>query len=143
MIGELERPVALDNKAQVIAVSPEPLRPGDVVTTAGWGLSGITAHLSNVLRRTDLEVSKGGEGDIINTKVGLTSKGVPIDTCEGDSGGPLLKWSDLEVAFVLHATLLGGGYNCRKGQPETKYQDGVWNSVLPYFNWIKSVINGW
>ena len=143
VIGELERAVALDSKAQVITVSPEPLRPGDLVTTAGWGLFGPTGHLSNVLRRTELEVSKGGNGNIIRTKVGLSSKGVPIDTCEGDSGGPLIKWSDSQDAFVLHATLYGGGYNCRKRQPNTTYEDGRWNSVLPYFQWIKSVINGW
>ena len=139
VVGELERPVVLDSKAQVVAVSPLPLETGDAVTTAGWGLFGPTGHLSNVLRRTDLEVSVGGEEEIVKTKVGRTSSGIPIDTCSGDSGGPLLKWSEDLDDFVLHATLNGGGYDCLLNVTDG---DGIWNSVFPHIQWINGFVNG-
>jgi len=139
VVGELERPVVLDSKAQVVVVSSEPLESGDLVTTAGWGLFGPTGHLSNVLRRTDLEVSVGGEEEIVKTKVSISRAGIPVDTCSGDSGGPLLKWSDTFDAFVLHATLNGGGYDCILN---TTDGDGVWNSVFPHTKWINSFTQG-
>ena len=139
VVGELERPVVLDSKAQVVVVSSEPLESGDLVTTAGWGLFGPTGHLSNVLRRTDLEVSVGGEENIVKTKVGKTRSGIPVDSCSGDSGGPLLKWSDAFDAFVLHATLNGGGYDCILN---TTDGDGVWNSVFPHTKWINNFTKG-
>jgi len=139
VVGELERPVVLDSKAQVVVVSSEPLKSGDLVTTAGWGLFGPTGHLSNVLRRTDLEVSVGGEGEIVKTKVGRSRSGIPVDTCSGDSGGPLLKWSDTVDAFVLHATLNGGGYDCLLNSTDG---DGVWNSVFPHIQWINNFTKG-
>ena len=139
VVGELERPVVLDSKAQVVVVSSLPLESGDLVTTAGWGLFGPTGHLSNVLRRTDLEVSVGGEEEIVKTKVGRSRSGIPVDTCSGDSGGPLLKWSDVFDAFVLHATLNGGGYDCILN---TTDGDGVWNSVFPHTEWINNFTKG-
>ena len=139
VIGELERKVSLDDKAQKIVVSSQTLRPGDVVHTAGWGLFGPTGHLSNVLRRTELEVSVGGEGEIVKTKVGRSITGILIDACSGDSGGPLLKWSDALDTFVLHATLNGGGYDCILN---TTDGDGVWNSVFPHIKWIDNFVKG-
>ena len=139
VVGELERPVVLDSKAQVVVVSSQPLKAGDLVTTAGWGLFGPTGHLSNVLRRTDLEVSVAGEDEIVKTKVGRTIAGIPVDTCSGDSGGPLLKWSDSLDAFALHATLLGGGYDCLLNNTDG---DGVWNSVFPHTKWISNFTKG-
>ena len=139
VVGELERPVVLDSKAQTIVVSLAPLRSGDWVTTAGWGFFGPTGRLSNVLRRTDLEVSVGGEGEIVKTKVGQTRSGTPIDPCEGDSGGPLLKWDDVLDTFVLHATLNGGGYDCFHNSSDG---DGIWNSVFPHTTWIGGFIRG-
>ena len=139
VVGELERAVVLDNKAQTIKVSSAPLKLGDIVTTAGWGLYGPRGVLSNVLRRTDLEVSVGGEGEIVKTKVGRSKSGAPIDPCEGDSGGPLLKWSDALDSFVLHATLNGGGYDCFHNSTDG---DGIWNSVFPYTTWIENFVKG-
>ena len=140
VVGELERPVVLDGKAQVVEVSSEPLEAGDIVTTAGWGLFGPTGHLSNVLRRTDLEVSVGGEGELVKTKVGRTRSGIPVDPCEGDSGGPLLKWSEALANFALYATLKGGGFDCVFNATNG---DGVWNSVFPHIEWVKNFTMGW
>jgi hypothetical protein len=140
VIAELAQPIVLDDKAQVIPVSPVALQPGDIVTTAGWGFTGPNTQLSNVLVRTDdLEVSVGGGNETIKTKVGLTRDGTPVDPCSGDSGGPLVSWSDAKQGFVLHATLEGAGYDCRL---DTTNGDGRWNSVMPHLVWIESVLNG-
>ena len=92
-----------------------------------------------MLRRTELEVSVGGEGEIVETKVGRSITGISIDACSGDSGGPLLKWSDALDTFVLHATLNGGGYDCILN---TTDGDGVWNSVFPHIKWIDNFVKG-
>ena len=139
VVVELEREVVLDEKAKLIDISEEPLEPGDVTTTAGWGLTDTTGYLSNVLRRTDLKVSVGGTAEIIETEVGRTRTGQPIDTCQGDSGGPLLKWSSVKEAFLLFATVMGGGFNCATG--DTK-GGGKWNSVYPHREWVKAFIRG-
>ena len=139
VVGELERAVALDDKAQVVQVSSEPLEAGEFVTTAGWGLFGPTGHLSNVLRRTELEVSVGGREEFVKTKVGKNKLGIPVDPCEGDSGGPLLKWSDSFEAFVLYATLNGRGYDCFLNSTDG---DGFWNSVFPHISWINNFTKG-
>ena len=140
VVGELERPVALDRKAQIIGVSSQALRAGDVVTSAGWGLFGPAGRISNVLRRTELEVKVGGEQEIVKTKVGISKSGTPIDPCQGDSGGPLLKWSDAVDNFVLYATLNGGGYDCLLNSTDSG--GGIWNSVLPHINWINVFVRG-
>ena len=62
-----------------------------------------------------------------------------MDTCSGDSGGPLLKWSEDLDTFVLHATLNGGGYDCLLN---TTDGDGIWNSVFPHIQWINSFVRG-
>ena len=139
VVGKLERPVALDEKAKAVVVSSLPLETGDIVSTAGWGLFGPSGHLSNVLRRTDLEVSVRGKEEIVKTKVGRCKTGIPVDTCSGDSGGPLLKWCDGFDAFVLQATLKGGGYDCVLN---TTNGDGIWNFVFPHIEWIKSFAKG-
>ena len=140
VVGELERPVALDSKAQIIGVSSQALSPGDKVTTAGWGLFGPTGRISNVLRRTELEVKVGGEQEIVRTKVGVSKSGTPIDPCQGDSGGPLLKWSDALDDFVLYATLNGGGYDCLLNSTDSG--GGIWNSVFPFSDWINGFVKG-
>ena len=139
VVGELERPVVLDDNAQLVVVSSQPLETGDLVTTAGWGLYGPTGHLSNVLRRTELEVSVGGREEFVKTKVGKNKSGFPVDPCEGDSGGPLLKWSDSFEAFVLYATLNGRGYDCFLNSTDG---DGFWNSVFPHISWINNFTKG-
>ena len=75
----------------------------------------------------------------MKTKVGRTRLGIPVDPCEGDSGGPLLKWSEDLDDFALHATLNGGGFDCVFN---TTDGDGVWNSVFPHLEWINQFVRG-
>ena len=130
-IVELVEPAVIDNKtSKVIRVSTEELEAGDVVMTAGWGLTGAQGGLSKVLVYTNLEVSKGGSDVFVNTKVKITKAGVPVDPCEGDSGGPLLKYhedSDGYERVEIHATLHGGGYDCVQNKTSG---EGEWNNAL-------------
>ena len=134
---ELEEPVVLDNlTAGVVKVSRTPLVPGDLVTTAGWGLTGKYSGLSNVLKKINLEVSRV-EGEEVYTKVEVVD-GIPVDPCEGDSGGPLLVWR--EDSWTLAATLFGGGYVCERGNSGEFEGDGVWNSVATNYDWVQSLL---
>ena len=73
--------------APVILASEEP-KPGELVLTAGWGRTGYKEGPSKQLRRLELEVTSV---DDLWVFTGVTnSRGQLVDTCEGDSGGPLL-----------------------------------------------------
>ena len=74
-------------------------------------------------------------GGFTYTKVGRTQLGIPVDTCAGDSGGPLLAWRD--GAWLLYATLQGGGYNCEKDKTSG---DGVWNSLAAHSSWLHEYV---
>ena len=139
-ILELVEPAVIDDQtSRLVRVSSEQLQPGDLVRTAGWGFTSSTGGLSNVLVTTELEVSQGGSEEQVLTKVSTTKSGAPVDPCDGDSGGPLLKWSEDRNDFVLHATLLGGGYDCDENSFDG---DGQWNNVFPHLAWIDSYVKG-
>ena len=73
--------------APVILSSREPTE-GELVLTAGWGRTGYKEGPSKQLRRLELEVTS--LDDLwVYTGV-INSRGELVDTCEGDSGGPLL-----------------------------------------------------
>ena len=133
---ELDEPVVLDDKANIVEVSRSPLEPRDFVTTAGWGMTGRGSVGSNVLLKAELEVSRV-EGILTYTKVKVV-KGVAVDPCHGDSGGPLVKWRDESESWTLAATLQGGGYSCSLGATEG---DGLWNSVAQHYDWIQSLLS--
>ena len=137
---ELAKPAVIDNKtSRVVHVSSEQLQAGNIVRTAGWGFTDSKGGLSNVLVTTELEVSQGGSEEEVLTKVKTTKSGAPVDPCDGDSGGPLLKWSEERTDFVIHATLLGGGYDCANNRIDG---DGQWNNVFPHLAWIDSYVRG-
>ena len=73
--------------APVSLSSREPAE-GELVLTAGWGRTGYKEGPSKQLRRLELEVTS--LDDLwVYTGV-INSRGELVDTCEGDSGGPLL-----------------------------------------------------
>ena len=88
-ILELKDIVALNQKVMLVKVSAERLRPGDTVTTLGWGLAFQRGQQNELLkvRLNVSEVDKGGS--LTYTEVGSTVFSIPVDTCAGDSGGPL------------------------------------------------------
>ena len=92
---ELEEAVKLDEKAQVVKVAEELLKVGDEVTALGWGIA-FQQRQPDKLLSVQLNVSE------VDPQQGLTYTAVgriratPVDTCAGDSGGPLLAWREVE-----------------------------------------------
>lgn len=63
---------------------------------------------------------------------GVTNeRGELVDTCEGDSGGPLLIYR--EGRWELVGTLQGGGFDCADNSTS---RDGKWNNVASQLDWI-------
>ena len=130
---ELQEAVKLDEKAQLVKVAKELLKVDDEVTALGWGIAfqqGQPAKLLSVR----LNVSE------VDPQLGLTYTAVgynrtPVDTCAGDSGGPLLAWRD--GAWLQYATLRGGGYNC---VTDRTLGDGAWNSLAAHSAWLQQFL---
>ena len=78
-IVELEEPVSLDERAQLVKVSTERLKEGDLVLTLGWGLAFQRAE-PDMLLKAQLRVSEVDRtGDLTFTEVGRNKLGIPID----------------------------------------------------------------
>ena len=142
-LAELAQAVVLDSRAQLVRMAGERLQAGDLVLSLGWGqaFQGPRARtrafpdtlLKVLLRVSEVDIS----GDHTFTAVGKTNNtNIPVDPCDGDSGGPLLFKKDGE--WLLYATLRGGGYDC---QDDKTRGDGLWNSLAPHNFWIRDVIN--
>ena len=142
-LARLAEAVVLDSRAQLVRMAGERLKAGDLVLHLGWGqaFQGPRARtrafpdkLLKVLLRVS-EVDTSGENTF--TEVGSTAKlNIPVDPCDGDSGGPLLYEKDGE--WLLYATLHGGGYDC---QEDKTRGDGIWNSLAFHNDWIRDTIN--
>ena len=57
------------------------------------------------------------------------------DSCEGDSGGPLMVWSDEQAAWVL-AGVVSNGIRC--AEPNLP---GIYVRVSEYVDWINKYVN--
>ena len=134
-LAELEYPVELDKKAQLVRSAEERLSVGDLVWSLGWGMT-YGGTYPEVLHKVRLRVSAVNlEGDLTYTEVG-NANGIPVDPCSGDSGGPLLAEKNGEL--VLYATLFGRGYNCKTNITKGY---GEWNSLAPHKDWIQKILN--
>ena len=132
---ELQYPVKLDEGAKLVRVAEERLTVGDSVWSLGWGETFQDRPSPDVLQKVLLRVSRVSRMDTF-TEVGRNAKGIPVDPCSGDSGGPLLKKKEGEG--FLYATLYGGGYNCHAGNTPG---DGKWNSLAPHKEWIQDTLS--
>jgi hypothetical protein len=135
-LAELAEAVVLDSRAQPVKIATERLRVDDLVLHLGWGQA-FQGAFPDTLLKVQLRVSEvDPSSDQTFTAVGATELGIPVDPCDGDSGGPLLYRKDGE--WQLYATLQGGGNDC---EDDKTSGDGVWNSLAHHNDWIRDVIN--
>ena len=82
----------LDVPMSPVALASQAPQLGERVLTAGWGRTGYKQGPSKHLRRLDLKVTSV---DDLWVLTGVTNeRGELVDTCEGDSGGPLLIYKE-------------------------------------------------
>ena len=135
----LARPVILNLTIQPICLpaSDEFVWQGSTTTTAGWG----TTHNSTLQQAEPRQVllrvnpTDYSNGNFFYTDVDVV-KGVAQDPCAGDSGGPLMHWS--QGRWTVIGTVFGEGYDCRTAETNGK---GKWNTVTAHLDWIKDVLS--
>ena len=101
-----------------VALASQGPQPGESVLTAGWGRTGYKQGPSKQLRRLDLKVTSV---DDLWVLTGVTNeRGELVDTCEGDSGGPLLIYREgrWELVGTLQVSYLHNNEcrSCEQGQ---------------------------
>lgn len=119
-------------------------RPGSMTRTMGWGRTTDRGFRAISLRTVDIPVVARESIDAIQ----IYGEELPLDsvlagdlhggkdTCEGDSGGPLLKWDGLRGDWRLLAVITGGSdLGCAvEGAP------GLYTSIESHIAWIESII---
>ena len=103
-LAELAEAVVLDSRAQPVKIATERLRVDDLVLHLGWGQA-FQGAFPDTLLKVQLRVSEvDPSSDQTFTAVGATELGIPVDPCDGDSGGPLLY-----TLFIKSYPTPGGG----------------------------------
>jgi len=116
-----------------IQLAKEAPKAGEVVTTAGWGLTGYNERLSPELRSLNLTITSV-MGIWLYTS-NFDSTGRITDTCRGDSGGPLFIERNGQVELV--GVLKGEGFDCRTNKTNG---DGEWSNVAEQRKWIENIL---
>ena len=119
---------------------------GDLATVVGWGVTEVglegkpkaTARLSDELREAELPIVSSdvcsavmGSGNISQNMICAGFRDGGVDSCLGDSGGPLLVEQDGEFRQV---GIVSFGDGCAK--PD-RY--GVYTRVASYADWISEL----
>ncbi|XP_049643039.1 kallikrein-13-like isoform X1 [Suncus etruscus] len=137
MLLELKTPAQLSDHVKVLPLSRQDCLPtGTACIVSGWGTT-TSPQVSypqalqcvNIEIRSDEECRQVYPGKItLNMLCAGTQEGGK-DSCEGDSGGPLL------CNGTLHGIISWGDFPC--GQPN---RPGVYTRVPRYISWIRQVI---
>uniref|UniRef100_A0A6E8W4X7 Peptidase S1 domain-containing protein n=1 Tax=Anopheles coluzzii TaxID=1518534 RepID=A0A6E8W4X7_ANOCL len=115
--------------------------PFSKVEAAGWGTSGFGYGKTNILIKAELKLMANKDCESYYSKVASVKNGLidhqlcawdkVMDTCPGDSGGPLqhkLIFGDYKVPFLVGVTSFG--LSCGNSQP------GVYVKVSKFGSWI-------
>lgn len=128
----LAKPLPLNdlNIMPVVLASEDP-KTGDIITVSGWGTTGSTQHLTEVLNAVDIPFvsneecgKKYGEGLILESMFCAGSPTGGKDSCQGDSGGPL-------VMENVQYGVVSWGEGCGKAT-----RPGVYSSVAYFRPWL-------
>ncbi|EAU77862.2 AGAP012502-PA, partial [Anopheles gambiae str. PEST] len=115
--------------------------PFSKVEAAGWGTSGFGYGKTNILIKAELKLMANKDCESYYSQVASVKNGLMehqlcawdkvMDTCPGDSGGPLqhkLIFGDYKVPFLVGVTSFG--LSCGNSQP------GVYVKVSKFGSWI-------
>lgn len=118
---------------------------GQSLVVAGFGAtenapnSNFKLQVSiNVVENEKCNKAFRSEGRRVNETLQICAGGVKnVDSCRGDSGGPLMKLvnKNQEIFWVLYGIVSYGAYPC--GQENIP---GVYTKVDHYFQWIESKV---
>ncbi|KAK0085178.1 hypothetical protein PV325_005633 [Microctonus aethiopoides] len=107
---------------------------GDLVDILGWGTIGAGERMSNVLQKA--QVSVINNADCWRTYKDITARqlctlGKDTDSCQHDSGGPVL-WRNPTTGRIILTSIITGGGICADGNPSINTR------VSAFIDWILS-----
>jgi len=148
VIFVLKTPARLSSTVQPICLPVQGQDfSGEVAIAAGWGMTTtpqVSPHQSPVLMAVNLTVDdkKYKHYNFFGTRLEKNLRGVYKDPCRGDSGGPLMYLSPDTNRYVLVGTVQGQGYDCKTDKYITVEgsNNGLWNKVSNWVDWIRGVI---
>lgn len=113
---------------------------GQTVTALGWGNTEFNELPSDILQEVDLDVV---DTDYCATRITdrpvtsnqICTYGDGKDTCQHDSGGPIL-WMDSSTSRLQLVGIVSYGVDCASGEPSVNTR------VTRYLSWIASVTSG-
>ncbi len=125
-----------------ISLGASPARPGRMTRALGWGLTANRGFRSAALRSVDIPIVDKREIDAVavygqelpadTVLAGVMSGGK--DTCDGDSGGPLLGRDVERGKWRMMAVIAGGAdRGCA-----VEGAVGIYTEVAPHLPWIES-----
>ncbi|XP_057568970.1 kallikrein-13 isoform X2 [Hippopotamus amphibius kiboko] len=137
MLLELKSSVQLTNHVQIMPLSHHDWLPeGTCCRVSGWGTTTSpqvsypqTLQCANIELHSDEECRQVYPGRITPNMLCAGTKEGGKDSCEGDSGGPLI------CNETLHGIISWGDFPC--GQPN---RPGVYTRVSRYITWIQETI---
>ncbi|XP_041782962.1 serine protease easter-like [Anopheles merus] len=147
-VVELEKNVIPNSAICVACVWREPEAPEDLMDAVGFGALGFAKELSSTLQKVQLHAL---DASICADRLPTNRRQMPeglrddqlcahsetMDTCEGDSGGPLqtLRYDLLGNIFSLVVGVVSFGTPCVEGST------GVYTRVSSYLDWIEKEVN--
>ncbi|XP_031240151.1 kallikrein-13 [Mastomys coucha] len=137
MLLELKSPVQLTSHVHTLQLSADDCLPtGTCCRVSGWGTTTSpqvnypkTLQCANIELRSDEECRQVYPGKITANMLCAGTKEGGKDSCEGDSGGPLI------CNGKLYGIISWGDFPC--GQPN---RPGVYTRVSKYLRWIHETI---
>ena len=147
-VVELEKNVIPNSAICVACVWREPEAPEDLIDAVGFGALGFGKELSSTLQKVQLHAL---DATICAERIPTNRRQMPeglrddqlcarsetMDTCEGDSGGPLqtLRYDLLGNIFSFIVGVVSFGTPCVEGST------GVYTRVSSYLDWIEKEVN--
>ncbi|XP_059099413.1 CLIP domain-containing serine protease B10-like [Tigriopus californicus] len=146
----LDRPVDLTSSVTVVCLPQKPPFSGDLngkdVTVVGWGMTRYNdpgsretlGVITPVLQKTQLPVVDIDECNLtwrgkVRSSIQICAGGPGVDSCNGDSGGPLLL-KDNGGRYGVVGLVSFGKSTCGDGDP------GVYVRVETFLRWIRQNI---